>query len=89
MGARSCSLHLLRIAIAVVFLLILDGVGVPMAMGSSPSVAPIVSDYIVPVLVLSAILAVGNLSACSENIKAIKAYQTIKPVKADSMTQLL
>eukprot|EP00434_Breviolum_minutum_P041248 symbB.v1.2.036691.t1/scaffold5233.1/size29537/4 len=50
------------IAIAVVFLLILDGVGVPMAMGSSPSVAPIVSDYIVPVLILSAIVAVLALA---------------------------
>jgi len=65
----------LRIAIAVVFLLILDGVGVPMAMGSSPSVAPIVSDYIVPVLILSAIVAVGT----SVRPETSKQSKHIKP----------
>ena len=52
-----------RIAVAVVFLLILDGVGVPVAVGSSTTVVPVVADYIVPIMGLSAILAVGN-SVC-------------------------
>lgn len=50
------------IAAAVVFLLILDGVGVPVAVGSSTTVVPVVSDYIVPIMGLSAILAVLALA---------------------------
>ena len=56
---------------AVVFLLILDGVGVPVAVGSSTTVVPVVSDYIVPIMGLSAILAVGS-SGCAVRPSILK-----------------
>mmetsp|Transcript_59912 Transcript_59912/g.73403 ORF Transcript_59912/g.73403 Transcript_59912/m.73403 type:complete len:250 (+) Transcript_59912:35-784(+) len=50
------------IATVVVFLLILDGLGVPMVVGSNAGVLPVVSDYIVPIMGLSAVLAVLSLA---------------------------